>query len=344
MRRDRQARRQGGARSNRRRGVRPSTRGSTGGATARRGGGAAPGPTGDERLSGRGGARSDRRRAAERAGRPAAGPADGESGGARRRPPGADGARLAAMDSAALLSCLATDGVAVADAAAGHLDRPVDSCPEWTVRQLVAHLGSTHSWARAVVGARGERVSRSRRDPAPEDDAALLRWYRAGVGELVKALSVDPETPAWTFSPPAHPTTSVGGGGGRPSRRRCTAGTPNRRPAGPRPPRSTPRSRWRGSTSCWWSSCPGLLSSPGGVGPKGTFHLHATDTPGEWWLDFDAADLGTPAGARQGRHGRARAGVRPLPVAVEPPVAGAGGAGGVRPAGDGGGMRDAVRI
>jgi hypothetical protein len=35
---------------------------------------------------------------------------------------------------------------------------------------------------------------------------------------------------------------------------------------------------------------PGLLSSHEGGGLTGTFHLHATDAPGEWWLDFDATD------------------------------------------------------
>jgi hypothetical protein len=38
---------------------------------------------------------------------------------------------------------------------------------------------------------------------------------------------------------------------------------------------------------------PGLLEANPGAGLKGTFHLHATDTPGEWWLDFDAAGVAT---------------------------------------------------
>jgi uncharacterized protein (TIGR03083 family) len=196
------------------------------------------------------------------------------------------------MDSAALLSCLATDGVAVADAAAGHLDRPVDSCPEWTVRQLVAHLGSTHSWARAVVGARGERVSRSRRDPAPEDDAALLRWYRAGVDELVTALSVDPETPAWTFSPSA--PNNAGWWQRRQALETAVHRWDAQSAAGGAPAAPIGASlAVAGIDELLVDFLPRLLSSPGGAGPKGTFHLHATDTTGEWWLDFDAAGLDT---------------------------------------------------
>ncbi len=241
------------------------------------------------------------------------------------------------MDSAALLSCLATDGMAVADAAAGHLDRPVDSCPEWTVRQLVGHLGSVHSWAGAVVRARGERVSRSRQDPAPEDDTALLRWYRAGVDELVTALSVDPETPAWTFSP------------SRPD----NAGWWQRRQA-----LETAVHRWDAQSAAGGAAAapigaslavegidellvdflprPALVAwsrrSQGDVPPSRHGHVR------RMVAGFRRGKPGHAPRARQGRHGPPRAGVGPLPLAVEPPVAGGGRAGGVRPTGDGGGL------
>ncbi len=74
------------------------------------------------------------------------------------------------MDSAALLSCLSTDGSALADAAEGHLDLPVGSCPEWTLAELVAHVGRVHGWVCATVAAGGERAGRTRRRPVPEDD------------------------------------------------------------------------------------------------------------------------------------------------------------------------------
>jgi uncharacterized protein (TIGR03083 family) len=196
------------------------------------------------------------------------------------------------MDSAALLSCLSADGTAVADAAAGRLDRQVDSCPEWTVRDLVAHLGAVHSWVRAVVAARGERVSRSGLDPAPEDDGARLRWYRAGLDELVMALSVDPETPAWTFSPSA--PDNVGWWQRRQALETAVHRWDAQSAVGGAPPApiAAPLAV-EGIDELLVDFLPRLLSSAGEAALKGTFHLHATDTPGEWWLDFDAASLAT---------------------------------------------------
>src|ERR1700728_2339939 len=77
------------------------------------------------------------------------------STGSRFRPAGA---RLAVMDQASLLASLASEGAALADAADGHLERPVPSCPEWDVAQLVIHTGGVHRWVCQVVAARGART------------------------------------------------------------------------------------------------------------------------------------------------------------------------------------------
>src|ERR1700689_3142477 len=71
---------------------------------------------------------------------------------------GLGGARLAVMDQTSLLASLASEGAALADAADGHLERPVPACPEWDVAQLVTHTGGVHAWAAQVVAARGERT------------------------------------------------------------------------------------------------------------------------------------------------------------------------------------------
>jgi hypothetical protein len=50
---------------------------------------------------------------------------------------------------------------------------------------------------------------------------------------------------------------------------------------------------------------PGMLSARPVEGLKGTFHAHATDTTGEWWLDFDA-----PGEAARHEHAKADTAVR----------------------------------
>lgn len=77
------------------------------------------------------------------------------------------------------------------------LDAAVPTCPGWSVRQLLAHLGTAHRWALSVLAP----------DPtAPFDPAAaqaeglgatgaaeLSRWLRAGGERLVAVLEAAPE-------------------------------------------------------------------------------------------------------------------------------------------------------
>jgi uncharacterized protein (TIGR03083 family) len=195
------------------------------------------------------------------------------------------------MESAALLAFLAADGKALADAADGHFDQKVGTCPDWTVRQLVGHVGQVHAWVCAAVAAGGQRVSRRDIPEPPEDDAARLAWYRTGLDRLVKALAVDPETPAWTFSPNA--PDNVGWWQRRQALEMAIHRWDAQSAAGATPAAPIDAElAVDGIDELLEEFLPRVLSSPV-EGLKGTFHLHATDTPGEWWLDFAAADLAT---------------------------------------------------
>ena len=103
---------------------------------------------------------------------------------------------------------LRDDGRALADAAerAG-FDAPVPSCPEWTVRDLVHHQGDIHRWAAAnLTRDNSEPMDDDERQACvltwPDDDAALLDWFRDGHAHLVKTLeSVPDDVVAWSFLP-----------------------------------------------------------------------------------------------------------------------------------------------
>lgn len=63
----------------------------------------------------------------------------------------------------------------------------VPSCPDWTVRDLVAHQGMVHRWAAAML--RGEAAPDPegwQREGAAEPDP--LEWLRDGAVELAQAL------------------------------------------------------------------------------------------------------------------------------------------------------------
>jgi uncharacterized protein (TIGR03083 family) len=77
---------------------------------------------------------------------------------------------------------------------------PVPTCPEWSVRQLTAHTGMVHRWARAQVTG-GET-------PFADEAAVLSRvrvpdlpvWLLDGADTLVSALRDAPEdVAAWVF-------------------------------------------------------------------------------------------------------------------------------------------------
>ncbi|MBB4853452.1 uncharacterized protein (TIGR03083 family) [Mycobacteroides chelonae] len=74
------------------------------------------------------------------------------------------------------------------------LDRDVPSCPGWTARDLVAHLGGVHRWAVGVVV--GQKVPYQDVDAEAPADQAVLGWYSGYADNLVETLtSTDLDAP-----------------------------------------------------------------------------------------------------------------------------------------------------
>lgn len=94
------------------------------------------------------------------------------------------------------------DAVAAAD-----LSRVVTSCPDWTVRELADHCGSTLLWGAELV----RRRSQSRlsgRDLAlapPEGRSGNPDWLRECGATLLKALrAADPDAGMWSWGADQH--------------------------------------------------------------------------------------------------------------------------------------------
>jgi uncharacterized protein (TIGR03083 family) len=80
------------------------------------------------------------------------------------------------------------------------LDARVPSCPDWSLAELIGHLGRVQRfWAHAV------RVGGTERQPPPDESvpteaSALDVWFRASTRELRDALQeVAWDAPAWTW-------------------------------------------------------------------------------------------------------------------------------------------------
>ena len=108
------------------------------------------------------------------------------------------------MDFAALL--VAENAALAAAVVPADLSTPVPSCPEWTVEQLVRHVGRGDRWSAQIVfeqsmEAIDPRTVEGGRPPA--DRAGLITWLRSGPPLLLDAVaSTGPQTPVWTFLGP----------------------------------------------------------------------------------------------------------------------------------------------
>ncbi|MCS3781829.1 maleylpyruvate isomerase family mycothiol-dependent enzyme [Tsukamurella ocularis] len=100
------------------------------------------------------------------------------------------------------LAALERDGSAVAATPPERLALDVPSCPGWTVRDLIVHLGGVHRWAATFLAEGPDSTNRF----APiEDDApagaAVTAWYRDRLdGLLAELRRHDPDAPARAFT------------------------------------------------------------------------------------------------------------------------------------------------
>ena len=177
------------------------------------------------------------------------------------------------------LRVLGEDGERFAQAAGKDLAAHVPSCPEWSMRDLVVHLGQVHRrWTERArpegtqkPGVPDEVVA----PPADAAAAALLDWYREGLAGLVALLDgIDPDRPTWNWT-------------GRDQRSAWV----RRRMA-----QETAVHRWDAQNAVGDAEAiaPPAFAADGvdevlrvwlpdeWTGPSGSVHLHSTDTDGEW--------------------------------------------------------------
>lgn len=100
------------------------------------------------------------------------------------------------------LTHLKVDGEAFAVAASLGLDKPVPTCPDWSVATLVRHLGDIHRRVTARVASGDVALVHPETPASPEaDDLTLIGWYRDGLEEMLATLaSHSLDAPAWTWA------------------------------------------------------------------------------------------------------------------------------------------------
>jgi uncharacterized protein (TIGR03083 family) len=82
---------------------------------------------------------------------------------------------------------------------------PIPTCPEWTLRQLVTHVGRAHRWAAEIARTRSDTPIPFREVPdgkLPDDRAEQPAWLRAGAARIACAVREAGSDPVWSFTGP----------------------------------------------------------------------------------------------------------------------------------------------
>jgi uncharacterized protein (TIGR03083 family) len=85
----------------------------------------------------------------------------------------------------------------------GDLERPVPTCPGWTFRQLVTHVGRGHRWAAQIVATRATAPVSPREvadGKLPDDPARHGPWLNAGADQVIEAVTAAGSDPVWTMT------------------------------------------------------------------------------------------------------------------------------------------------
>ncbi len=82
---------------------------------------------------------------------------------------------------------------------------PIPTCPEWTLRQLVTHVGRVHRWAAEITRTRSDAPIPFREVPdgkLPGDRAGQPAWLLAGAARIVDAVREAGSDLVWSFTGP----------------------------------------------------------------------------------------------------------------------------------------------
>ncbi|WP_040525957.1 maleylpyruvate isomerase family mycothiol-dependent enzyme [Gordonia effusa] len=106
------------------------------------------------------------------------------------------------MNIRTLVDSIRSDGAVIAGTHRDQLSLAVPSCPDWTVRDLIIHVGVVHRWAARFLAQGSDPAERFGFDTSDvPDDAGLTEWYAARVAELLERLEVtSPDTTVRSFA------------------------------------------------------------------------------------------------------------------------------------------------
>jgi uncharacterized protein (TIGR03083 family) len=107
------------------------------------------------------------------------------------------------MEHSGFLEYIRREGAAMTSAArVAGVDAAVPSCPEWSVADLLSHLGRIHRYVTGIVIDRPSAPTQHWSTSEPADVAVRIEWFEDGYHALADALgSARPSEPSWSWTP-----------------------------------------------------------------------------------------------------------------------------------------------
>jgi uncharacterized protein (TIGR03083 family) len=190
------------------------------------------------------------------------------------------------VDVAEHIAVVRREGLLLAQAAGQvALETAIPTCPGWTMRDLVRHIGGIHRWAAMHVReGRTQPVNGFAQavDAWPSDEA-LIDWFRTGHARLIDALAeAPPDLQCWSFLPAPSPLAFW-------ARRQAHETAIHRADAQSPTQHITPYPTEVAKDGldelllAFVARSDGRLTSD----PPRSLHVHATDTDGEWLVRIE---------------------------------------------------------
>jgi uncharacterized protein (TIGR03083 family) len=212
------------------------------------------------------------------------------------------------MDRDAYLDSLRADRARFAGAVGldvSVLGTTVPACPDWTLQDLLVHLGRVHRWAMDAARLAPDATF-PRLGPRPDEGTDPAAWVVDGLDELIADFAtMDLDEPCWTFAGPGTRRFWLRRQAMETAVHRVDAqsvlGTGD--PVDPEIAADGVDEWLDLQATRWYKAHPDIV---------GTLHLHATDDgegSSEWFVQVDPARLGWHHGHHKGdvavRAGRA---------------------------------------
>ena len=179
------------------------------------------------------------------------------------------------MDYSAHVAATRTEVAAIVEAlGSGPFDVRVPTCPDWTLADLVTHIGQFSGWWADVLC---EGLGRPKTPlPDPPEGERLTGWFAEAAGRLVRLLGeAPPDTSVWTWMPDQQSAAFV-------ARRSAHELSVHRFDV--EMSRGTPRPIPPELAADGIEEILMMVGHRGGSGSGETLHLHGTDRHDEWML------------------------------------------------------------